>query len=111
MTVMTCFGHDSHVTDARILACRRRSHRRATPPSSGFRRGGSISSERLGWRSTLVRAYADPDEADGFTTAPTPDLLVVINASGTFTIESGRSRARYRPGSAGVTTPYRSAGF
>jgi AraC family transcriptional regulator len=71
------------------------------------------SSDALGWRSVLVRAYADPDEADGFTTAPTPDLLVVINASGTFTIESrgarGTARARYRPGSAGVTAPLRRA--
>ena len=30
------------------------------------------SSDALGWRSTLMRAYADPEETDGFTTAPTP---------------------------------------
>ncbi len=67
------------------------------------------SSGDLGWRSTLVRAYEDPNETEGFTTSPTPDLLVVINISGTFTMESQRSggwsRARYRPNSIGTTAP------
>lgn len=67
------------------------------------------SSSDLGWRSILVRAYEDPDQTEGFTTTPTPDLLVVINISGTFTIESqhqgGWSRARYRPDSIGTTAP------
>jgi AraC family transcriptional regulator len=71
------------------------------------------TSEGLGWRSVLVRGYEDPDETDGFTTAATPDMLVVLNAAGTFTMESrrarGGARARYRPGSVGVTAPLVSA--
>jgi AraC family transcriptional regulator len=70
-------------------------------------------SDGLGWESVLARAYDDPDTTEGFTTAPTPDLLVVINLGGTFTIESRRpggwARAQYRPGSIGVTAPSGSA--
>lgn len=73
----------------------------------------TASSAGLGWRSLLVCAYDDPDETEGFTTAPTPDLLVVLNLSGNFTIEARRpggwTRAAYRPGAIGVTAPGRSA--
>ena len=70
-------------------------------------------SDGLGWESVLARAYDDADTTEAFTTAPTRDLLVVINLSGTFTIESRRpggwARAQYRPGSIGVTAPSGSA--
>jgi AraC family transcriptional regulator len=67
------------------------------------------SSSALGWRSVLARSNRDPVETDGFTTAPTPDLLVVIGVSGTFMMECQRprgwSRVTYRPGAIGVTEP------
>lgn len=67
------------------------------------------SSASLGWRSVLARSFADPVETDGFTTAITTDLLVVINMSGSFTMECQRprgwSRVAYRPGAIGVTAP------
>ncbi|MEW9530992.1 helix-turn-helix domain-containing protein [Microbispora sp. NPDC049125] len=68
-----------------------------------------LSSDDLGWRTVLARTYADPPRAEEFSTAPSPDLLVVLVTSGTYLIESrkGRSwrRASYHPGSAGVTAP------
>ena len=68
------------------------------------------ASDALGWRWVLAREYEDPDETEGFTTSATPDLLVVMNISGSFTIQSARggghwARARYHPGSIGVSPP------
>ena len=73
-------------------------------PSTTF-----ASSSDLGWQSVLVRAFTYPDETEGFTTEPTPDLLVAVNIGGPFTIElkrpGGWSKARPRPGSIGTTAP------
>ena len=70
-------------------------------------------SRELGWETALARIYEDPDQTEGFTTSPSPDLLIVINLSGTFNIESrgakGWSRAAYRPGAIGVTAPGRTS--
>ena len=69
----------------------------------------TASSVALGWRSLLVKAYAEPAHAEAFTTAATPDLLLVINLRGTFTMEcrraGGWSAALYRPGVIGATAP------
>ncbi|GGT11135.1 AraC family transcriptional regulator [Streptomyces chromofuscus] len=68
-----------------------------------------MCSADLGWRSLLARHYADPAEAEQFTTTPTRDLLVVTVTGGRYTIESrqGRTWARrhYRSGAIGVTAP------
>ncbi len=73
----------------------------------------TVSSSELGWRSILVRAYDDPEQADPFTTAPTPDLLLVVTLTGTFTMECRRPHgwvgAPYRPGAIGATAPGGSA--
>jgi AraC family transcriptional regulator len=67
-------------------------------------------SDRLGWGTVLARAYDDPAQADEFATAPTPDLLIVVNLSGSLVMESAHAGewkiARYAPGSVGVTAPY-----
>jgi len=69
------------------------------------------SSDDLGWRSIVVRAYSLPDERDGFTTGPIPDLLVSLNIGGVFTVESRRlggwTRARPQPTSIGIKAPGR----
>jgi AraC family transcriptional regulator len=68
-----------------------------------------LCSSELGWQTILARTYRDPTEAAQFATAQSPDLLVVLVTSGTYTIESrkGRSwqKASYHPGSIGVTAP------
>jgi AraC family transcriptional regulator len=68
-----------------------------------------LCSEALGWRSLLVRAYRDADEADEFVTPPSPDPLIVVVTRGRCVIESrngGRlRRATYHPGSIGATAP------
>lgn len=73
-------------------------------PSHGI--GSSVT---LGWRSVLAHSWEHPVETEAFTTAPTPDLLVGIGLSGTYTLEGRRprgwSRVTLRPGSVGVTAP------
>lgn len=67
------------------------------------------SSHELGWSSLLARTYAEPRAAEEFTTAPTPDLLVVMQLRGSYRIESRRPDgwhgAHYRPGSMGLAVP------
>jgi AraC family transcriptional regulator len=71
------------------------------------------SSSDLGWQSILVRDLVYSDEIEGFTTTPTPDLLVAVNIGGPFIIESQRpggwSKARPQPNSIGATAPGRSS--
>lgn len=73
----------------------------------------TASSHDLGWRSILVRAYAEPDQAEPFTTATTADLLLVVNLRGAFAMErqraGGWSAAPYQPGVIGATAPGGSA--
>lgn len=61
------------------------------------------------WREVLVRRYDEPAVAEEFTTAPTGDLLLVVQRSGVYRLESRRGRtwvgADYRPGAMGVTAP------
>jgi AraC family transcriptional regulator len=64
-----------------------------------------LSSDRLGWRSVRVQGFADPAEIGRFVTTASDDLLVVLVTKGNYVIESGKGRARYRPGSVGVTAP------
>jgi len=67
------------------------------------------SSEELGWPSILVEVVDQPAVAEEFTTATTPDLLVVMGLQGQFQLESrndGRWRSEvYRRGTIGVTGP------
>lgn len=69
------------------------------------------SSGDLGWRSILARAFVVPDRCDGYTTTPTPDLLVSLNIGCEFTVESrtagGWTLARPQPDSVGMTAPDR----
>jgi AraC family transcriptional regulator len=69
----------------------------------------TLCSDELGWHAMLARSYHDPVRAEQFTTAQSRDLLVVVVASGTYTIESRKGRhwkrANYHPGSVGVTAP------
>lgn len=69
-------------------------------------RGSSYS---LRWRSVLARSYDDPVEAEAFSTAATPDLLVTIALNGAVTIQCERPRGwkktTLRPGAVGVTAP------
>src|SRR5262245_61385592 len=62
-----------------------------------------------GWRALLRRAYVDPPAVEEVTTAPTADHLIVLVTHGSCDIEGrygGRwMRARYRPGSLGMTAP------
>jgi AraC family transcriptional regulator len=68
-----------------------------------------VSSRDLGWRTVLVSSYVDPVWTEEFTTAPTPDLLLVEVTKGAYVVESRKAgtwqRATYRPGSVGVTAP------
>jgi AraC family transcriptional regulator len=68
-----------------------------------------LCSGKLGWQTILARTYRDPIEAAQFATAQSPDLLVVLVTSGTYTIESRKrqswQKANYHPGSIGVTAP------
>ncbi|MEV4759363.1 AraC family transcriptional regulator [Micromonospora sp. NPDC049559] len=68
-----------------------------------------ISSDGLGWRTLLARSYRDPARTEAFSTAQSPDLLVVFVVSGTYVIESRKGRfwrrATYGPGAVGVTAP------
>ena len=72
-----------------------------------------LDSSQLGWRHVLARAYTDPVQTDGFTTAATPDLLVFLNLSGDYRVQCRTSRgwrsARYRPGSVAITAPQTSS--
>lgn len=66
-------------------------------------------SRDAGWRSLLLRTYFDPPEAEEFTTAPTPDHLIVLVTSGSCELE-GRYRGvwhktDHRSGSIGMTSP------
>jgi AraC family transcriptional regulator len=60
-----------------------------------------------------VLHYRDEPHAEQFTTAPSPDPLVVLVTSGVYVVESrsGRVpvRAVYRPGSVAVTAPHHSS--
>lgn len=89
------------------------------PAAASFAAEQSLPSRRIAasddlkWRSILARAYLDPEETEGFTTAATPDLLVAIALSGTYHLEVKRPRgwegAAYRPGAFGVMAPGNSA--
>ncbi|NAZ86881.1 AraC family transcriptional regulator [Kineococcus indalonis] len=61
------------------------------------------------WPEVLVRRYDEPAAAEEFTTAPSRDLLLVVQRSGTYRLESRSGRrwlaAEYRPGAMGVTAP------
>ncbi|WP_432498326.1 helix-turn-helix domain-containing protein [Kineococcus gypseus] len=61
------------------------------------------------WPEVLVRRYDEPAAAEEFTTAPTRDLLLVVQRSGAYRLESRRGRrwsgADYGPGAMGVTAP------
>ena len=69
----------------------------------------TASSDALGWKSVLARVYEEPPVADAFTTPPVPELLLVVQLSGTAWMESRHGdrwlRARYGPGAMGVTAP------
>lgn len=71
--------------------------------------GAATLTSPSAWRSVLVRGYDEPAQAEPFTTTPTDDVLLVLQRSGTYRIESlreGRWRgADYRPGSMGLTAP------
>ncbi len=62
---------------------------------------------QAGWTSLLVRTFEEPTVNEGFETACSPDLLVVLVMRGSYTIESfsdGLWRsADYRPGLGGMT--------
>lgn len=63
----------------------------------------------LGWRSLLLREYAEPARSERFTTPPCPDQLIVLVLDGPCRIR-GRYRgewqeARYEIGSIGTTRP------
>lgn len=67
------------------------------------------SSHTLRWSSVLARTYAEPAEAEPFSTAATPEPLVVVQLAGVSRIQSRRSggwaSALYTPGSIGLTAP------
>lgn len=67
-----------------------------------------LSSHELGWLSILARTYFEPAAAE-FTTAPTPDVLIVLQLRGSYRIESRRPggwhAAHYRRGSMGIAVP------
>ncbi|HWM06057.1 MAG TPA: helix-turn-helix transcriptional regulator [Actinophytocola sp.] len=71
------------------------------------------ASEDLGWTDVSARRYRDDPVAGPFTTAASPDLLVVLVTAGTYAIESHTRpapvRAVYRPGSVGITAPGRAS--
>ncbi len=62
---------------------------------------------RIGWRALLLRAYDEPGKVEAFTTAQTPDQLIVLVVSGGYRIEAwqaGRWReAHYAVGSLGMS--------
>jgi AraC family transcriptional regulator len=91
-------------------------HRRpAAPFAQSLRAGEHLPSQRLfssrdlGWNTVLLDAYVDPIWADEFTTAPTPDLLLLVVTRGVYVVEAKKAgtwqRATYRPGSVGATAP------
>jgi AraC family transcriptional regulator len=67
------------------------------------------SSRDLGWKTVLLDTYLDPPVADEFTTAETPDLLLVAVTKGAYLMERRNGgtwqRATYRPGSVGAIAP------
>src|SRR5690349_7410367 len=48
-----------------------------------------------GWRSVLLLAYVDPPCVEEFSTAPTPDQLIVLVTAGACAIE-GRYRGKWQ---------------
>ncbi len=68
---------------------------------------------RMGWRALLLRAYDEPGTVEAFTTAQTPDQLIVLVTSGGYRIEAwqaGRWReAQYLAGSLGMSAAGESA--
>jgi AraC family transcriptional regulator len=87
----------------------------AAPFAQSLRAGDHLPSHRLlssrdlDWKTVLVDSYADPAWADAFTTAATPDLLLVVVTKGAYVVERRNGgtwqRATYRPGSVGATAP------
>lgn len=68
-----------------------------------------LCSWRAGWRSLLLRAYDEPGTVEEFTTAPTPDQLIVLTTSGRYRIEVRHREkwleAQYGVGSLGMSAP------
>lgn len=68
-----------------------------------------LCSWQTGWRSLLLRAYDEPEEAEGLVTAATTDQLIVLVTAGSCTIEgryAGRwQQSRYGSGDIGMTAP------
>ena len=68
----------------------------------------SLCGQAMGWRSMLLRAYREPEEAE-FVTAPTADHLIVLVRRGGCAMESfsrGEWRtATYRVGDVGMAAP------
>jgi AraC family transcriptional regulator len=64
---------------------------------------------QAGWRSLLLRAYEDAPQVEPFTTAATPDHLVVLVVDGSCELEAryrgAWRKAEYRIGSMGMTAP------
>jgi AraC family transcriptional regulator len=106
-------------TACEIKGDRAAGRRASRVAAASFASGGQLpsrlfaASDELDWRDVLARVYDDPDTAAPFTTLPSPDLLLVLNVRGTFTIESKKGRtwaaARYHPGVVGVTAPFAAA--
>jgi AraC family transcriptional regulator len=67
------------------------------------------SSWDRGWQSLLLKAYDEPKVAEEFSTRATTDHLIVLVTGGSCEIEARGSRgwqkARYAPGSIGMTKP------
>ncbi len=64
---------------------------------------------QAGWRALLLRSYEDPPQVEQFTTAATPDHLIVLVVGGACELE-GRYRGawrkvKHRVGSIGMTAP------
>jgi AraC family transcriptional regulator len=70
-----------------------------------------FASDTVHWESLLVQGYLDPPLAETFSTAATPDLLIVLITTGVYRIGARHGKrwdeALYRPGSIGMTAPER----
>jgi len=60
-----------------------------------------VCSWDAGWRSLLLREYRDPPSTEEFTTAATPDQLLVLMIAGSCSIE-GRRGSQWQSASYGV---------
>jgi AraC family transcriptional regulator len=69
----------------------------------------TFCSWQAGWRALLLRAYDDPPQMSGLTTAATRDQLIVLITAGSCAVESYSGgqwhKASYMPGDLGLTAP------